>query len=297
MDDTKMELRELKMEPDGPTTTVEEVVEEEVVDHPHEVHEIDPNDPNAKVELTEAELHDAGVMQEVHEVHETEVLHEVEGVEGVVPGQIQIAIPAAPKARKKAVHLPTEQKARLYAEIKVIATRRSMGAKVKKGELQALAAKYNVSRNYPSKLLKDIDNGRTFQRKQGTGRPRVMTEDKIAMLMGILARKEPGLTYRELGDEIGVSARTVRVFMIKNKLKFKIQHKKRMPPKSEWKLKDRINQPPAPKIQVVDGQIQEVTTVDPNTLVATTPGGQPVEIHAIAWPGHHAQQYYTIEYR
>ena len=212
------------------------------------------------------------------------------------------------KARKKAVHLPTEMKARLYAEIKVIATRRAMGIKVPKGELSALAAKYNVSRNYPSKLLKDIDAGRTFQRKQGTGRPKVMTEEKIAMLMGILARKEPGMTYRELGDEIGVSARTVRVYMIKNKLKFRVRHKKRMPPKSEWKLKSKTTEPQIEQVIVDAGQAQDVSQLQlkssqmvEEVTVAQAPGQPPVEIHAIAWPGHIAgqpgQQYYTIEYR
>ena len=86
----------------------------------------------------------------------------------------------------------------------------------RRGYVQDVAQKLKVNRNYPTRLAKKFSDGQSLERTKGSGRPTKMTTEKIALLNQVLQNNNFDCTFKQLGQETGVCAETIRSFMAKN---------------------------------------------------------------------------------
>ena len=106
-------------------------------------------------------------------------------------------------------HLSVTSQSKLYAQTKVADEVRSWG------KINRIARSANVSANYPRRLVKKIDSGGKFLRKNGSGRPTKMTSEKQQQLLHLLHSQNYDVTYSQMSQKIGLGKATLHRFMKK----------------------------------------------------------------------------------
>ena len=87
--------------------------------------------------------------------------------QGLLPKCVRIA---------KENQITPDEKLHLYAQAK------SLFDQGRTGQVGHLAKKFSVNRNYPRRLVDQMDAGKSVLRKQGAGRPTAIDEEKQKLL-------------------------------------------------------------------------------------------------------------------
>lgn len=86
--------------------------------------------------------------------------------------------------------------------------------------ISTISKEHNVSRQHIYRLAKNLLDGGSIERKQGSGRPTLMTAAKVAQLKNILESSYYDQTYESLGQQLKVSPSTIMYYMKKHKYRY-----------------------------------------------------------------------------